>query len=244
MLCQASCRIPLNDSENYRLLIYSDSVLALIFGHSIFSKSLESIIFNESILSRQIRGAQISPLISSTFHSKLRIHSSCFTSETVLSCRCDCALQLKESISNLSIGDGVLIYLHQEGRGIGLLEKLKAYNLQDLGYDTVTANTYLNHPIDSRSYLQAVQVLNDLGITSVDLMTNNPDKIDALSKAGILVNRIEIAPRHWSDKSIKSFKEMDSYLITKREKMGHVLTLPEHLLDVGVSGMENNKVIQ
>ncbi|KZP07725.1 hypothetical protein FIBSPDRAFT_875158 [Athelia psychrophila] len=144
----------------------------------------------------------------------IRIHSECFTGETVGSMRCDCGEQLDEAIRLISQpialptgttipGRGAVVYLRQEGRGIGLLSKLRAYNLQDLGHDTVTANLMLGHGADERGYEVAGAVLRDLGLggeqgESVRLLTNNPDKVHALQKEGLRVaERVPMVPRSW-----------------------------------------------
>ncbi|KAI8089113.1 GTP cyclohydrolase II-domain-containing protein [Halteromyces radiatus] len=131
----------------------------------------------------------------------VRIHSECFTGETVHSGRCDCGEQLDEAMRQMQLaGRGVIVYLRQEGRGIGLLEKLKAYNLQDLGHDTVAANVLLNHPADGRTYGIANAILKDLQISQVHLLTNNPDKIKQLESYGDIqvLERHEMIPRSWS----------------------------------------------
>ena len=116
----------------------------------------------------------------------VRVHSECFTGDVLGSRRCDCRDQLQLSMSFIGASDcGVLIYLRQEGRGIGLLEKLKAYNLQDQGLDTVDANIQLGHRPDERSYHVAALILKDLEIRSLRLMTNNPAKISELTELGI-----------------------------------------------------------
>jgi len=131
----------------------------------------------------------------------VRIHSECFTGETIGSQRCDCGEQLDEAfrlISSSAKGKGVIVYLRQEGRGIGLLEKVKAYNLQDLGHDTVSANLLLGHHADSRTYDLAACILRDLGIDQVKLLTNNPDKMEQAEKEGIkVVERVSMVPRSW-----------------------------------------------
>jgi GTP cyclohydrolase II len=144
----------------------------------------------------------------------VRIHSECFTGETVGSMRCDCGEQLDEALRLISEpvnlpsparttmtmpGRGAVIYLRQEGRGIGLLSKLRAYNLQDLGHDTVTANLMLGHQADERGYETAAAILRDLGLEGgVRVLTNNPDKIHALEKEGIRIRqRIPMVPRSW-----------------------------------------------
>ena len=147
----------------------------------------------------------------------VRIHSECLTGDVFGSKRCDCRDQLLRSL--VYLGDepfGLLIYLRQEGRGIGLLNKIKAYSLQDEGYDTVEANLKLGLPADNRDYSFAVEVINYFKIKSIKLMTNNPLKIDFLKTAGINVSgRI---PLKSATTEYNRF-----YLTTKKEKMGHQL---------------------
>ncbi|CAO3593532.1 unnamed protein product [Absidia cylindrospora] len=131
----------------------------------------------------------------------VRVHLECFTGETVHSGRCDCGEQLDEAMRQMQLaGRGVIVYLRQEGRGIGLLEKLKAYNLQDLGHDTVAANVLLNHPADGRTYGIANAILKDLQVSQVHLLTNNPDKIQQLESYGDIkvLERHEMIPRSWT----------------------------------------------
>jgi GTP cyclohydrolase II len=126
----------------------------------------------------------------------VRIHSECFTGEVLGSLRCDCREQLWNAQKQMAAVGGVIIYLRQEGRGIGLLEKLKAYNLQDKGYDTYDANVMLGHGADERKYDEAIFMLQELGITSVRLLTNNQEKIKMLRSGGINVEeRIEMRPQ-------------------------------------------------
>lgn len=147
----------------------------------------------------------------------VRIHSECLTGDVFGSRRCDCGEQLDLALQLISdIGYGVLIYLRQEGRGIGLLKKLQAYNLQDGGMDTVDANVHLGHLADEREYDLAALILQDLQIASVNLMTNNPNKIAELQRLGIDVReRIAI--------EIPAQRDNQSYLKTKAEKMAHLL---------------------
>ncbi|GAA5981093.1 hypothetical protein JCM10908_003982 [Rhodotorula pacifica] len=131
----------------------------------------------------------------------VRIHSECFTGETIGSQRCDCGEQLDEAFRLITLaGRGVIVYLRQEGRGIGLLEKMRAYNLQDLGHDTVTANLMLGHGADLRTYGVAGAILRDLGVAQdgVRLLTNNPDKIKQIEGEGVTVaERVPMVPRSW-----------------------------------------------
>jgi GTP cyclohydrolase II len=147
----------------------------------------------------------------------LRVHSQCHTGDVFGSLRCDCRDQLEAALREIeSRGRGAVIYMKQEGRGIGLLNKIKAYRLQELGLDTVDANRYLGFPDDARDYGVAAKIIGLLGIESVLLMTNNPDKVEGLSKAGIRVTgRLPI---------VVPVNEHDSgYMETKRERMGHIL---------------------
>jgi 3,4-dihydroxy 2-butanone 4-phosphate synthase/GTP cyclohydrolase II len=145
-----------------------------------------------------------------------RVHSECFTGEVLMSARCDCGAQLAESLRRVAAEGGVVIYLRQEGRGIGLTEKIRAYNLQDLGYDTAEANIKLGHQPDERDYTIAAAILRDLGIGGIRLMTNNPAKETALKTAGIRINErvaIEIKPGEINRK----------YLTSKKVLFGHHL---------------------
>lgn len=150
-----------------------------------------------------------------------RIHSECLTGDIFGSLRCDCGEQLNNSLQLIAAeGMGVLIYLRQEGRGIGLLEKLKAYSLQENGYDTVDANLKLGHQIDSRQYNVAVNILNDMGVNSVRLLTNNPVKIKALQALGIIVE--QVSPLQPTINEYNKF-----YLETKKARMGHTILINE-----------------
>ncbi len=147
----------------------------------------------------------------------VRIHSECLTGDVLGSRRCDCRDQLIRSLVYLGKADyGLLIYLRQEGRGIGLLNKIKAYSLQDEGYDTVEANLMLGLPVDKRDYSFAVDVLKYFRISSIKLMTNNPAKMDFLTKNGISVS--ERIPIRSEPTPYDEF-----YLTTKRIRMGHQL---------------------
>jgi 3,4-dihydroxy 2-butanone 4-phosphate synthase/GTP cyclohydrolase II len=146
----------------------------------------------------------------------VRIHSQCLTGDVFHSLRCDCGQQLQRALEQVEeAGRGVVVYQQQEGRGIGLLNKIRAYALQDQGRDTVEANLELGFAADERSYQECAEILIELGLCRVIVMSNNPDKIRALEEAGLeVVDRVqlEIAPHD-------SFA---NYLKTKREKMGHL----------------------
>lgn len=279
-----------DDKEHLAIVVdpaqYSDdsSVLAPL----IRSRSLDAIWSDEETdMDRIIRGAYVGKLSVTSQHPSrpslhqpspttsipsplVRIHSECFTGETVGSMRCDCGEQLDEAIHLISQpislpgnassnsrtipGRGAIIYLKQEGRGIGLLSKIRAYNLQDLGHDTVTANLMLGHQADERGYEIAVAILRDLGLGSelgegVRLLTNNPDKVHALEKEGLrVVERVAMVPRSWRHRSHSQVdageaelgktvgvtmtggeavrgEDLDKYLRTKILRMGHMLPL-------------------
>lgn len=195
------------------------------------------------------------PLTSDSIPSALiRIHSECFTGETVGSMRCDCGEQLDEAIRLISQpitlpsptspngtpitipGRGAVIYLRQEGRGIGLLSKIRAYNLQDLGHDTVTANLMLGHQADERGYEIAGSILRDLGLGSevgegVRLLTNNPDKVQALEKEGLrIVERVPMIPRSWQGRDpsgdqssvLSTHKDLDRVTLQQKDEKQRV----------------------
>ncbi len=149
----------------------------------------------------------------------VRIHSECFTGDILGSLRCDCGSQLKTAMRRIDrLGEGVILYLRQEGRGIGLLNKLRAYNLQEEGMDTLDANLHLGFGADMRDYAVAAQMLKALGIKSIKLLTNNPLKINGLEEYGIpVVEREEIEIEHNKVNKI--------YLKTKKERMGHLLKI-------------------
>ena len=146
-----------------------------------------------------------------------RIHSQCITGESFFSLRCDCRFQLTESLKKISENEsGVIFYLQQEGRGIGLSNKIRAYKLQDGGMDTVEANHQLGFHEDERSYEIVVSMTEHLNLTSLNLMTNNPQKIKALEKMGLTINkRVPILS--------ESNEHNKKYLSTKAQKLGHLM---------------------
>ncbi len=146
-----------------------------------------------------------------------RIHSECLTGDVLGSLRCDCGPQLDDAMASIeSEGVGLILYLRQEGRGIGLIDKIAAYELQEQGLDTVEANLRLGQPEDARTYDAALDMLRDLGVESIRLLTNNPAKVDALESLGFeITERVahEINPQEHNR----------DYLRTKKERMGHTL---------------------
>ncbi|KAK6526227.1 GTP cyclohydrolase II, variant 3 [Orbilia ellipsospora] len=232
--------------------------LAIVFGELIRSRSLDAPREDDTEWSRMVRGAysgrlypgrtvSSSPLPHSDSPATpsssnqlpldsiplVRIHSECYTGETAWSARCDCGEQLDEAARLMALeGAGVVVYLRQEGRGIGLAEKLKAYNLQDLGNDTVTANLLLRHPADARSYGLATAILQDLGLSTIRLLTNNPIKVAAVegpNKEVKVAERVPMVPLAWKGlKGGVTGKELDEYLKTKINRMGHLLPEPNH----------------
>ena len=160
-------------------------------------------------------------LVMGNVHSTpplMRIHSQCLTGDVFHSLRCDCRQQLELSLSMIGKeGVGILIYELQEGRGIGLMAKLQAYELQDAGLDTVEANERLGFKADHREFTLPAEILKALGVTQVRLLSNNPDKVDALKRAGVrVVERVpcEVTPS----------PHAEDYLRTKKEKLGHLFT--------------------
>ncbi|OLN87050.1 putative GTP cyclohydrolase-2 [Colletotrichum chlorophyti] len=273
--CIVRARIPTVNGTEMFLHLYQNNVdnkehLAIVFGPHIRSKSLDAPRPGETEMDRMIRGAYTGRLFPGRSTSGMaggvatpvgeeppaqrgpalvRIHSECYTGETAWSARCDCGEQLDEAARLMSLpsntSGGIIIYLRQEGRGIGLGEKLKAYNLQDLGSDTVEANLLLRHPADARSYGLATAMLLDLGQHEVRLLTNNPDKIRAVegpNREVRVTERVAMVPLSWKGKGGFRSQEVEGYLKTKVcltdtmhmaqqltgkqiEKMGHMLDM-------------------
>lgn len=149
----------------------------------------------------------------------VRIHSQCLTGDVFHSLKCDCGPQLQRAMEMVQdAGRGIIVYQHQEGRGIGIINKIRAYDLQDKGADTIEANLLLGFDIDHREYHQCAEIIKQLGARRVRLMSNNPEKVRALLDAGIeIVERVPI--------EVKTEPPAFNYLITKKEKMGHLLLL-------------------
>ncbi len=160
--------------------------------------------------------ALIAGEIKQTEAINVRIHSECMTGDVFSSVRCDCGEQLNTSMSIFSQQGGILIYLRQEGRGIGLVNKMKAYNFQDEGMDTIEANHALGFHTDERDFTPGIEILKQLGVQRINLFTNNPEKVSSFEGSGITVverKEIEIEPR----------SENENYLRTKFQSMGHLL---------------------
>ena len=176
--------------------------------------------FTMTLFANQLDNAEhfalVKPSVDKNKAPLVRIHSECITGDVFGSCKCDCGAQLDQSLALIAGEGGVLIYLRQEGRGVGLTNKLKAYALQEKGYDTVDANVELGLPVDSRNYGVAYQILKHMNISTVKLLTNNPHKVEAMTHYGIKVaERVSLL--------VPATPENQMYLKTKQEKLGHFL---------------------
>ena len=151
----------------------------------------------------------------------VRIHSQCMTGDVFGSTKCDCGQQLRGAMRAIAAEDrGVIVYQQQEGRGIGIINKIRAYALQDAGADTIEANERLGLGIDLRRYEQCAEILRDLGLRRIRLISNNPEKIRAMKKCGLeVVERVSLA--------VKLYSSLTRYLKTKRLRMGHLISLPD-----------------
>jgi 3,4-dihydroxy 2-butanone 4-phosphate synthase/GTP cyclohydrolase II len=172
----------------------------------------------ESALDSKTHVALVHGTIGAGENVLTRLHSSCVTGDILHSTRCDCGPQLQTALGRIAEeGRGILLYLNQEGRGIGLANKIKAYALQDQGYDTVEANEHLGFPADLREYGTGVFILQDLGVKSTRLLSNNPKKLSGVTADGLSVSeRVPI--------EIPASEANRRYLQTKRDKLGHQLT--------------------
>lgn len=154
-----------------------------------------------------------------------RIHSQCLTGDVFGSRKCECGQQLRSAMKMISeAGRGAIVYQQQEGRGIGIINKIRAYALQDEGADTIQANERLGFAADLRRYEQCAEILSDLGIRRVRLISNNPEKIRGLKESGL-----EVVERVSTD--VTFYRSFARYLKTKREEMGHLISLPEEVYD-------------
>lgn len=156
--------------------------------------------------------------MEANFPTLVRIHSQCLTGDVFGSIKCDCGQQLEKAMELIEqAGRGAIVYQQQEGRGIGIINKIRAYALQDEGADTIEANEELGFAVDSRNYQQCAEILFDLGLCKVRVMSNNPDKLNALKKAGLqVVERVPI--------EVETREPAAHYLRTKKERLGHLLS--------------------
>jgi 3,4-dihydroxy 2-butanone 4-phosphate synthase/GTP cyclohydrolase II len=200
---KAATRLPTRHGGQFELMVYSDD--------------LESTLY-VALVKGDVAGAE--PVL-------VRLHSQCLTGDVFGSERCDCGEQLEAAMRRVQeAGRGVIVYMFDEGRGIGLLNKVRAYALQDQGHDTLEANHELGFAADMRDYRIGAHILFDLGVRNVRLMTNNPDKVRALEEYGLVVSErvpVEVPPRHANL----------HYLQTKRNRLGHLLSLVESGKDDG-----------
>jgi 3,4-dihydroxy 2-butanone 4-phosphate synthase/GTP cyclohydrolase II len=208
---RAETTLPTRKAGTFRLLVYGDSK-------------------DDNVLLALVKGA-----VSPDRPALVRLHSQCLTGDVFGSERCDCGEQLDAALALIEkSGGGVLVYMFDEGRGIGLLNKIRAYALQDRGRDTVEANHALGFAADMRDYRTGARILFDLGVRKVRLMTNNPDKVRQLEDYGLTVIErvpIEIAPG----------KSNRDYLRTKRAKFGHMLSLVSEQHDPGPVARDRSK---
>lgn len=178
-----------------------------------------SLVSNEEfiVLTRGVLSAETAPLV--------RIHSQCLTGDVFGSTKCDCGQQLEAAMRLIAEEDcGAIVYQQQEGRGIGIINKIRAYALQDDGADTIEANELLGLDVDLRRYEQCAEILLDLELNKIRLMSNNPEKIRALRNSGLeIVERVTL--------SIEYHKHLTGYLKTKRDSMGHFINLPEEVFN-------------
>jgi GTP cyclohydrolase II len=201
VLRYSEARLPTQHGE-FRVVVYRTGRTAGAGGTAVGTADEEHV----AMVLGDVRGSEV----------LTRVHSSCFTGEVLGSLRCDCRAQLDAAMARIGVeGRGVVVYLVQEGRGIGLGNKVRAYQLQDGGADTVDANLQLGFDADHRSYDLAAGILADLGVASVRLMTNNPQKISGLEGAGVVVAAHE---PHWVDTTEHSA----GYLAAKKTKLGHL----------------------
>ncbi|MEM9886581.1 MAG: GTP cyclohydrolase II [Bacteroidota bacterium] len=195
---------------NQTLRLQSEAVIPTPYA------SFRMLAYSDKEEDRMPHLALVHPELDTSKAVSVRIHSECITGDLFGSKRCDCGEQLEKALQVVAAEKGVLLYLRQEGRGIGIINKLKAYQLQDAGLNTIEANLHLGLKVDARQYDIAIQILEGLSIHSVCLLTNNPEKIDAFAESKIkILKRVPLI--------IPPQVENSDYLKTKREEMGHLL---------------------
>ncbi len=208
--------LTIKDLVEYRLrnegLVVREAEASLPTRYGLFR-----VIAYEDRFSRAVHLALVKGDVGGEEPVLVRIHSECVTGDLLGSLRCDCGDQMEDALRTINeVGRGVFLYLRQEGRGIGLLDKIRAYRLQDNGLDTVEANEALGHPPDARDYVAAFHMLRDLGVQKVRLMTNNPHKVARLQELGVeVVERVPLP--------VRVREENFRYLLAKRDKLGHLL---------------------
>ena len=211
LLLRAETTLPTRKAGVFRLLVYGDAA-------------------DNNVLLALVKGK-----VERGRPTLVRLHSQCLTGDVFGSQRCDCGEQLDTALATIQkAGAGVLVYMFDEGRGIGLLNKIRAYALQDQGRDTVEANHALGFAADMRDYSAGARILSELGVRDVRLMTNNPDKVRQLEEYGLSVTErvpIEVAPG----------KSNRDYLRTKRTKFGHMLSLVSESEETGRGSRESGK---
>lgn len=211
----------MSNLNNLSVWVYSQTNLPTQYGN------FKVFVFHNNVDDKE-HLAIIKGDISDGENVLVRMHSECLTSEVLGSLKCDCREQLQQALQYISQkGRGIVLYLRQEGRGIGLGNKIRAYALQEQGYDTVQANHILGFPDDLRQYDIAAAILKELGVNSVKLLTNNPNKIKGLEQFGIEVNEripLQITPNHYNR----------FYLMTKSQKSGHLIDF-----SATISALEN-----
>ncbi|MAF13714.1 MAG: bifunctional 3,4-dihydroxy-2-butanone-4-phosphate synthase/GTP cyclohydrolase II [Parcubacteria group bacterium] len=196
-------------TENYKMTHSLKTVLPTKYG------DFDLYLYRDILNNQEHLALTLGDVTNTTKSVPVRIHSACLTGDVFGSKRCDCGSQIDQAMAMIGKnGSGILVYLDQEGRGIGLSAKLQAYVLQDQGLDTVEANQKLGFEADERDFSAGCQILNDLGVERVTLMTNNPQKVEAVEQSGIKVVR----QSHWTNKDSAN----ENYLNTKLEKMGHL----------------------
>ena len=211
-MTHAQSRVTLGPARPPTVSLYSEADVPTDYGlfRVVIYREIDGSIEHCAIVRGDVRGG----------HGVLaRVHSECFTGEVLHSLKCDCREQLDTALSHIADAErGVVVYLRQEGRGIGLGNKIRAYALQQQGADTVDANVRLGFEADARRYHVAAEILDDLGVGSIALMTNNPAKVDALRADGVIVaNRVAMV--------INATDHNRDYLRTKNRRMGHLIEM-------------------